>query len=186
MNDLAARRASEYLNEIPDQGGIPDALYLAILDHHESPEAAIAEVVLVFHRDIGNGGLAAAMSNSEGEVTVVLQALEALSLSAVRRVVEDATALYRSLPEKPVRESDGWLRYTAAHDAAENAWRTLDERYRSATYLMPGGKDQLEATVLSYARAHAAAFAPAVQSIGLPDQRPTFAEYMQGLRARPR
>jgi hypothetical protein len=72
---------------------VPDAIYLASLDHAVTAEEITFRELLTFHRDVLNGGLDQALGNAEsaGRLAPVLGAYRAAELSAVADIVEVAS-----------------------------------------------------------------------------------------------
>ena len=169
MEESRTEQTRRYLASLQDRDGVPDDLYLALLDHPDTPEAETASTILAFHRGVGNGGLAQAFSNARDD-TAILNALVRLGPLAepIRVVVAEAAALYRSLSKKPDQAEDAWGRYRAALEAAEEEWDALDERYSAVTNPVVPGDDLLEKAVLAYALAHSAAFLTATEAMRQP------------------
>jgi len=123
----------------PDQE-VPDAIYLAALEHAVTPEEIIFRDVLVFHRDILNGGLDQALSNRENddeELAPVVSAYRSVGLPAVASLVDDAAVLWRN--EANVDE--------------------LSERYFQVVYGEENDRpDAIERAAVRYAQHHWAAF----------------------------
>ena len=130
----------------PDQE-LPDAIYLASLDHAVMPEEIAFRDVLVFHRDCLNGGLDQAIfnrENTEQALAPVLGAYRSMGLSTVASLIDEASILWRS----------------------EGDLDELTDRYVQFTY---GGNndrpDAVERAVVRYAQLHEPAFTSIVTAV---------------------
>ena len=169
-DDPGTQRARAYLASLQGSEYIQDALYWALLDHGTAPEVKAVRLLLIFHRDTFNGGLAQSTMNERDELDDILQAVALIGVpEPIRTVIEEAVALYRSLPEPPEDRGDAWQTYRALLDAAEPQWNALTKRYEAATYSERQGsdlgRDMVDVAALAFALRHPAAFAEVIATL---------------------
>ncbi len=129
------------LADLDPEQELPDAIYLASLDHAATPQEVAFRDVLVFHRDCLNGGLDQPIFNRENTdqpIAPVLEAYRIVGLSAVASLIDEASALWRQ----------------------EGDLDELTDQYARLTYGDNNDQpDAIEGALVRYAQLHVAAFA---------------------------
>jgi hypothetical protein len=171
MTDAPAPPASQLVAQSRQQGGLSDPLYLALLDHHDTPEADIAFQVVIFHRDIGNGGLSQAVTNARFRSGLHLAAFAALGLEAHARLIAQAIGLGLGGEFDELEDNDPIARFMAVRHGREDMWDSLDKAYFSLGP-DPGKRDPVELRILDLMEEHPAAFAGTMAAAARLSTRP--------------
>ena len=132
---------------------VPDALYLASLEHAGTPEEIAFRDVLIFHRDCLNGGLAQGLDNQldeDGSIRPYAEAYREIGLPVAAGLIETAAAHMAAQNDLPEWEAE---------------MERLGERYQRLTYGENEDQpDTIEAAAIRFAQSNASAFTTVVSA----------------------
>jgi|CXWL01.1.fsa_nt_gi hypothetical protein len=148
-------------------GDVPDALYLAALEFAVTPAECAFRDVLVFHRDVLNGGLSQALDNQADDLGRYIAAFDYVGLAPIAALVRVGSDLCdrdrASYPEWQVEAlTDAYIATSYNLAYVCNGMQTDPDFPFDQT------GDQVERLLLRFARANAAEFSSVVGAATLP------------------
>jgi len=144
-------------------GEVSDALYLAALEFAATPEERVFRDVLVFHRDVLNGGLSQALANQGDDLARYIAALDDIGLAPVAALVRVAMDLCErdraTYPEWQVQAlTDVYIA------ATYNLAYVCHGMQTDPDFPLDQTGDQVERLALKFARAKAAQFKSVIEA----------------------
>jgi hypothetical protein len=136
------------MNDLDPEKGTPDTIYLSALDHARTQAEIAFRDVLIFHRDVLNGGLDQALFNQArtvGALARCIKGYERLGLRDAAKMIKVADLHFETKAE--------------SNPDATNQLEALTAQYFAMTYGINGGSpDAIEYAAIVFVKSNEADF----------------------------
>ena len=150
---------------LADQESVPDNVYVAALENAVTAEEAAFRNVLIFHRDVLNGGLEQALWNQRENIEDFVEAYRAIDLAPVASLLALGRGLQPSAQNYedmlvPELEALTSIYVAIAYNLAYVVAGNRDD----PDFPLDGVCDQIERLALRFARMHLESFQAVLQA----------------------
>jgi hypothetical protein len=148
---------------LDDADHVGDALYIAAVESASSSAEQAFRDVLLFHRDLLNGGFSQAIDNNSDDLSRFVSAFEQVGLAPVAAIIQLAHGLVVAVQAREQFPEDELDALTGLYVAAAYNLAYVGAGYRSdPDFPIESTGDQVERIALRYARNNVAAFAAVI------------------------
>jgi hypothetical protein len=148
---------------LDDADHVGDALYIAAVENASSSAEQAFRDVLLFHRDLLNGGLSQALDNNSDDLPRFVSAFEQVGLAPIAAIIRLSHRLVVTAQAREQFPEDDLEALTGLYVAATYNLAYVGAGYRSdPDFPLEGVGDQVERIALRYARNNVAEFAAVV------------------------